>query len=313
MKTILKSNSHHYLAGASIFLIMVALIPGMVGCGGNVRGSESYTLTINSNSGGSVTESGEGNPTYNPAIVVDLVADADAGYYFVGWTGDVDAVEDVNAAVTTIAMDDDYSVTANLVSVEAGRAGMKAGDWIKLEYTFTGTGVPYGETYPDWLKLEFLSVEGTTVTVRVTQHLSDGTQQSDTATVDIASSIEDPVLAGILISANRAIGDSVYIAGYGNATIENEATKTYAGANRTVLHASIWPTELEEVAYYWDKLTGVLVELSSTAPNFTATARAAATNMWGTTTVRMPWWPWIIVGVVGAGLVIFFVRRKRAA
>jgi hypothetical protein len=311
MKTILRSNRHHYLAGASIFLIMVALIAGVVGRGGNVRGSESYTLTVNSNSGGSVTESGEGNPTYNPAIVVNLVAEADEGYYSVRWTGDVNSVGDGNAAVATITMEDDYSVTANFVSVEAGHAGMKAGDWIKLEYTFTGGAS--GETYPDWLKLEFLTVEGTTVTARLTQHLSDGTQQSDTTTVDIASNIEDPVLAGILIPANRTIGDSIYIAGYGNATIENEATKTYAGANRTAVYLSIWPTELEEVAYYWDKLTGVLVELSSTAPNFTAAARAAATNMWGTTTVRMPWWPWIIAGVVGAGLVIFFVRRKRAA
>jgi hypothetical protein len=35
--------------------------------------------------------------------------------------------------------------------------------------------------------------------------------------------------------------------------------------------------------------------------------------MWEAATVRMPWWPWIIVGVVAVGLVIFFVRRRRAA
>lgn len=311
METILRLTRYHYLVGLSIFFITVALIAGIVSCGGNVSGnSESYTLTISSTSGGSVTEPGEGTFAYNATTVVNLTAEADEGHYFVGWTGDVDTIESVNATVTTITMADDYSITANFVGVEAGHVGVKAGDWVKLDYTFTGW--PAGETYPDWLKLEFLSVEGTMATVRFTQHVSDGTQQSDTATVDIASNVEVPVLAGIAISANLTIGDSVYIAGYGNVTLEDESTKTYAGANRTVVYASFWPTETEEVAYYWDKLTGVLVEVSSTSVEFGATAKAAATNMWGTTTVRMRWWVWTIVALMAVGLVIFFVRRRRS-
>lgn len=312
METILRLTRYHYLAGLTIFFITVALIAGMVSCGGDVSGnSESYTLTISSTSGGSVTEPGEGTFTYNTTAVVNLVAQADEGYHFVGWTGDVDAVGNVHATVTTITMEDDYSVTANFVGVEAGHVGIKAGDWLKLKYKFTGW--PAGGTYPDWLKLEFLSVEGTIATVRFTQHVSDGTEQSDNATIDIMSNVEDPVLAGIVISANRTIGDSVYIAGYGNATIEAESTKTYAGASRTVVHASIRPTETEEVAYYWDKLTGVLVELSSISSDSRATAKAAETNMWETTATPMPWWLWIIVAVALAGLVVFFVRRRRAA
>jgi hypothetical protein len=54
-----------------------------------------------------------------------------------------------------------------------------------------------------------------------------------------------------------------------------------------------------------------LVEVSSTSLDFTATAKATATNMWETTAIRMPWWPWIIVAVVAVGLVIFFLRRRR--
>jgi uncharacterized repeat protein (TIGR02543 family) len=310
MKIILSSRRHHYLARTSIFLIMVALITGLAGYDGNVGGSsESYTLTIASTSGGSVTEPGEGTFTYNATTVVNLVAEADEGYYFAGWTGDLDAIGNVNAAVTT-TMEDDYSITANFVGVEADHVGVKAGDWVKLKYTFTGW--PSSQRYPEWLKFEFLSVEGTNVTVRFTQRLSDGTQQSDTATVDIASNIEILDLAGVVIFANRTTGDSVYIAGYGNVTIEDEAIRTYAGANRTVVYTSIWPTEAQ-VTYYWDKLTGVLVELSSTSPDFTATAKVEWTNMWGTTAIRMPWWPWIIVAVVAVGLVIFFLRRRRAA
>jgi Divergent InlB B-repeat domain len=310
METILRLTRYHYLVGLSIFFITVALIAGIVSCGGNVSGnSESYTLTISSTSGGSVTEPGEGTFACNATAVVNLTAEADEGHSFVGWTGDVDTIGNVSAAVTTITMEDDYSITANFVGVEAAHVGVEPGDWVKFDYTFTGW--PAGETYPDWLKLEFLSVEGTTATVRFTQHVSDGTQHSGNATVDIVSDVEVPVLAGIVIYANRTIGDSVYIAEYGNATVEGEATRTYAGASRTVVYTNLSYNEAE-VTYYWDKLTGVMVEISSTYPEFTATAKVAGTNMWETPAIRIPWWTWTIVALMAAGLVIFFVRRRRS-
>jgi len=295
----------------SILLITVVLIVGILGCdGGNVGGSESYTLSINSTAGGSVTEPGEGTFAYDQGTVFNLTAEAEQGYRFVNWTGNVSTIANSSAVATTMTMEDDYSITANFVGVEGGNVGIEAGDWIKLEYSFTGW--PTDQTYPEWLKLEFISIEGTIITVRFTQHVSDGTEQSDTAPVDIVSNIEIPLLAGIVISADQTTGDSVYIAEYGNITIEGEVIKTYAGANRTVVYANFWPTEAK-VAYYWDKPTGVILEISSTSPDFTAILKVTQTNMWETTTSRMPWWPWIIVGVVAVGLVIFFVHRRRTA
>jgi len=267
-------------------------------------------LSINSTGGGSVTEPGEGTFTYDEGTVVDLVATPDAGYRFVEWTGDVGTIADVNAVATTITMNGDYSITANFVGVEAGDVGIKTGDWIKFEYTITG--LPAGQSYPEWLQWEFLSVEGTIATVRATMHMSDGNEESATVPVDVVSGGEVPGLLGGIFSANLTTGDSVYITGYGNVTIEGEATRTYAGANRTVVYASFSQDAVQNT-YYWDKLTGVVVEASSTYPDITATAKATETNMWEATTVRMPWWPWIIVAVVAVGLVIFFVRRRRAA
>jgi hypothetical protein len=272
--------------------------------------SGQYDLSINSTGGGSVTEPGEGVFPYDGGTAVDLVATPSAGYRFVEWTGDVATIADVDAASTNITMSGNYSVTANFVGVEAGGVGIKAGDWIKVTYTITG--LPAGQLYPEWLRLEFLSINGTIADVRATLRISNGTEQSDTGPVDVVSGSEVPGLAGIAISANRTTGDSVYIAGYGNVTIAGEVTRTYAGANRTVVYASFSQNETQ-VTYYWDKLTGVMVEISSTSPDITATAKATETNMWGATTVRMPWWPWIIVGVVVVGLVIFFLRRRRAA
>jgi hypothetical protein len=267
-------------------------------------------LSINSTEGGSVTVPGEGAFTYDEGKLVNLVTTPSAGYRFDRWTGDVANIADVDAASTNITMNGNYSITANFVGVEAGGVGIKAGDWIKVTYTITG--LPAGQLYPEWLRLEFLSINGTIADVQATLRISNGTKQSDTGPVDVVSGSEVPGLAGIVISTNRTTGDSVYIAGYGNVTIAGEITRTYAGANRTVVYASFSQNETQ-VTYYWDKLTGVMVEISSTSPSITATAKATETNMWGATTVRMPWWPWIIVGVVAAGLVIFFLRRRRAA
>ena len=274
------------------------------------------SLTISSTAGGFVTTPGEGTSIYDEGTVVDLVAEAEAeeGYRFVNWTGDVNNIGNINAAATNITMDDNYSITANFVGVEAGDVGVKAGDWIKVEYKITDW--PAGEPYPEWLKLEFLSVEGTSANARVTMRMSDGTEQSDTVPVNVVAGGEAFGLSGFVISANLTTGDSVYMTGYGDVPIAGETTRTYAGARRTVVYASISqsvPYQGEvQLTYYWDKLTGVMVESSTTYTDITATAKATETNMWEATTVGMSWWPWIIVAAA-AGLGIFFVRRRRAA
>jgi hypothetical protein len=74
-----------------------------------------YYLTISSAPGGLVTAPGEGTFAYCESEVVNLMADADACYEFVEWTGDVGTVADVYAASTNIAMDGDYFITANFV------------------------------------------------------------------------------------------------------------------------------------------------------------------------------------------------------
>ena len=45
--------------------------------------------------------------------------EADEGYRFVNWTGDVGTIANVNAASTTITMNGDYSITANFEEEEA--------------------------------------------------------------------------------------------------------------------------------------------------------------------------------------------------
>jgi hypothetical protein len=97
-----------YMVKVCIFLIMVALVAGMVGCI-FVR----YDLTVCSTEGGQVTAPGEATFTYDKGTVVDLVAEPEDGYHFVNWTGDVSAIANVAAATTTITMSGDYSILAN--------------------------------------------------------------------------------------------------------------------------------------------------------------------------------------------------------
>jgi len=113
MKIILSSKRYNYLARVSIFLILAALIVGMVGCDLSPPGAR-HSLSISSTEGGSVTEPGEGTfPLYSEGRVVDLVATPDAGYRFDEWTGDVDTIADVEDATTTVTMYGTYVITAN--------------------------------------------------------------------------------------------------------------------------------------------------------------------------------------------------------
>lgn len=119
MKTRLGSSRRHYIKGLGIFLIAAALVVTMTGCGlflppfVDPDPDIVYNLDISSTAGGLVTDPGEGMSQYYEGTVVDLVATPNAGYHFVGWTGDVDTIEDAGEAATTITMQGDYEITAN--------------------------------------------------------------------------------------------------------------------------------------------------------------------------------------------------------
>ena len=120
---------------AGIFLITLALIAGMAGCGleqdiPHLKPEEYFQLTICTTKGGEVTTPGRGPFRYNKVTVVDLVAEAEEGYHFVVWTGDVDTVADVEKATTTITMNDHYSICANFALM---KNPLEIRDWYDLD------------------------------------------------------------------------------------------------------------------------------------------------------------------------------------
>jgi hypothetical protein len=118
MKTAFSPSIDRYLARFTIFLVMVALVAGMVGCDGG------WDLRFSGTTGGTVTATRNGE---EPLItqrrtetmfgilagtVVNLTATPDDGYRFVEWQGDVGTIANVKAANTTITMNSDYTITA---------------------------------------------------------------------------------------------------------------------------------------------------------------------------------------------------------
>jgi len=193
------------------------------------------------------------------------------------------------------------------------QVGVKAGDWIKCDYTITGW--PAGTPYPKWLKVEFLSVQGTNATVRVTMHMSDGTEQNATVPVDVVAGGEAFGLSGFVIPANLTTGDIVYMSGYGNVTIAGETTGTYAGASRTVVYAS-FSQYWTQLTYYWDKRTGVMVEASTTSGTMTGTGKVTETNMWQPQPSGLPIDPTVLYALIIAVVVIvlaamFLMKRRK--
>jgi len=117
MKSILSSRRHHNVARVSIFLIVVALIVGMVSCngGGDGGGLVEHDITITSFGPGTVTFPGEGTYTVEETAWLRLEATPDPGCFFHQWTGDVDTIINVNDAVTEIIIQGDYSIIAEFV------------------------------------------------------------------------------------------------------------------------------------------------------------------------------------------------------
>ena len=219
-----------------------------------------------------------------------------------------------------------------LVTPRSVLVGVKAGDWIKLD--FTTSGASSETSLPQWVKVEFLSVDGTTVNMHVTMQMLDGTEQSDNVTVDVVTGGETfrpqgppgengatgqwpqsenrvqgagffMVRSGFVIPANSKTGDTIKLTSYSNVTIAGEDSKTYAGVDRTVVYASS-SQRGTELTYYWDKQTGALVEVCAVSGDMTENFKATETNMWQaepTTPTRGP----LIAGVVGVIVVISIV------
>jgi len=120
-----------------LLAVTLALSIGLIGCAGeHVREITEYTLTVYGTGGGNAcvpsldcicgegTESDAGLSVPQDCVCaegteVSIEATPEPGHRFAGWTGDVDTIADVNAARTTIIVDDNYTIVANFHEISA--------------------------------------------------------------------------------------------------------------------------------------------------------------------------------------------------
>jgi len=76
-------------------------------------------LIVSSTGGGSVISPGEGTFDCTLGSMVIIMAEANDGYQFAGWSGEADTIADVSAAATTITMDSSYSIRADFQSTSS--------------------------------------------------------------------------------------------------------------------------------------------------------------------------------------------------
>ena len=150
------------------------------------------------------------------------------------------------------------------------KVGVKNGDWIQYQVTYTGTPDPSHAIAA--AKMEVLDVQGTTIKVNILSTYSNGTQISTDSTLNLQTG---QLIDNFIIPANLTKGDQFYDSNVGNITIAGVEEKTYAGATRTVINATSGDN-----TYIWDQATGISVEGISIGSDYTMHTFANETNIW---------------------------------
>jgi thiol:disulfide interchange protein len=156
------------------------------------------------------------------------------------------------------------------IACAAVAVGVQKGNWI--EYTVSLTGSPPADHDVTWAMMEATAVQGETVSLNVTTQFANGTYLYENVTLNLETG---QLGDDFVIPANLNAGDMFVDQYHGNITITGVEERNYAGATRTVVYASA-----AQNAYYWDKATGILVEGTSTFPDYTIHSIADKTNMW---------------------------------
>jgi len=189
------------------------------------------------------------------------------------------------------------------VFAQTRTAGVKAGDTFKYTYTLdfnmtnsSDFALPsvldavFAEAKAiDWMEVSVLSVSGSSVSARALLHFKNGTEQSSVNSMDVAYGSDNLTL--FLVAANLNQNDLIYLGG-GDERINETVSRSFSSGNRQVNHQSIsmdYNVSEDELAgfnmsagfvqhnvedVFWDRQTGVLVEMSyammTRSPTFNA-------------------------------------------
>ena len=118
--------------------------------------------------------------------------------------------------------------------------GIKKGDWAEYQVVYSGTP-PHGHDVT-WARMEIKDIQGKSVNAEITVEYSNGTKETMTTTLNLETGQPGD---DFIIPADLNSGDTFFDKNAGNITISKVEEKNYAGATRTIAHATT-----SESSYY---------------------------------------------------------------
>ncbi len=152
--------------------------------------------------------------------------------------------------------------------------GVKKGDWIEYNVTYTGT--PLAGHDVTWARMDILDVLETSIRLKITSKYTDGSKDETLITLNLE---HGELGDDFIIPANLTRGSTFYDINFGNVSINSIEQRQYAGLTRSVLQAT-----RSNNTYVWDQITGISVEGTTDIDTFSMHMIVDKTNIWSSST-----------------------------
>lgn len=214
-------------------------------------------------------------------------------------------------------------------SAQTGRVGVSVGNTFTYSPTVSwssndSTAAPpsYLVEFNDtqWEEFTVTAISGTNITMKATTRYKNNTEITTGGWVDVSTG-DNENMSEEVISANLAVGDSMYTSSpYNTYTISDTLPRTYLSGARDTNYIN--NTSSGTLGYsnnlYWDKTTGVLVEVVQDVTNqtgaYTTTwsldVQIISSNVW--TVPEFPTWtPALLILIAFTSATIVIARQKQ--
>lgn len=147
--------------------------------------------------------------------------------------------------------------------------GVKSGNW--MEYAVRTTGNIPQEHDLNKAKIEITRIDGKKIHIDITSYFTDGIKETSSPILDLETG---QIGDAFIIPANLNVGDTFLEQTQGTITISQNLEKNSAGATRNII-----TTTTSSTMYYWDKITGFLLEATLTYADFSINTKTEKTNI----------------------------------
>ena len=184
----------------------------------------------------------------------------------------------MNRKIILLTLVSVFSLSAIIVTSRAQTrtVGVSEGDWFKYgDISFDWSSNDPNATISDpewneteWMMISIVNVSGTNIAGQKTAHYKNGTEETSGGYVDIDTGDGENATT-MIISADLGVNDILYTSGeFSTWKINETVVRTYPGGVRDTNHLNM-TFELSymefyqymSMNYYWDKSTGMIVEM----------------------------------------------------